>query len=126
MITVIATGFDGGRKRHTSAREATGVMDSAATGRAPRERDFLEELERQRDEAIDLGGDSSQREDAGRGRRGRRAGRAVGRRAGARQARPRPTTRTTSRSRASSAASEPRRPVPAHRMTDAEPDAIEA
>ncbi len=32
-------------------REATGVMDTAATGRAPRERDFLEELQRQRDEA---------------------------------------------------------------------------
>ena len=63
MVTVIATGFDGGHKRHTSTREATGVMDSAATGRAPRERDFLEELQRQRDEAIDLGGDSSHRED---------------------------------------------------------------
>ena len=42
MVTVIATGFDGGRKRHTSAREATGVMDTsgvdapAARARLPR------------------------------------------------------------------------------------------
>ena len=51
MVTVIATGFDGGRKRHvTTAREATGVMDASVTGRQPRERDFLEELQRQRDE----------------------------------------------------------------------------
>jgi cell division protein FtsZ len=50
MVTVIATGFDGGRKRHSSAREATGVMDTSVSGRAPRERDFLEELQRQRDE----------------------------------------------------------------------------
>jgi cell division protein FtsZ len=48
MITVIATGFDGGRKRSVN-REATGVMDRSADGRAPRERDFLEELQRQRD-----------------------------------------------------------------------------
>src|SRR3954449_1231176 len=47
MITVIATGFDGGKKR-SAQREATGVMDRA-DGRAPRERDFLEELQRQRD-----------------------------------------------------------------------------
>jgi cell division protein FtsZ len=51
MVTVIATGFDGGRKRHvTTGREATGVMDASVTGRQPRERDFLEELQRQRDE----------------------------------------------------------------------------
>ena len=53
MVTVIATGFDGGRKRHTSAREATGVMDTSASIRQPRERDFLEELQRQRDEVAD-------------------------------------------------------------------------
>jgi cell division protein FtsZ len=53
MVTVIATGFDGGRKRHvTTSREATGVMDASVTGRQPRERDFLEELQRQRDEVI--------------------------------------------------------------------------
>jgi cell division protein FtsZ len=48
MITVIATGFDGGRKKSVH-REATGVMDRSADGRAPRERDFLEELQRQRE-----------------------------------------------------------------------------
>jgi cell division protein FtsZ len=53
MVTVIATGFDGGRKRHvTTSREATGVMDPAVSGRQPRERDFLEELQRQRDEVV--------------------------------------------------------------------------
>ena len=66
MVTVIATGFDGGRKRHTSAREATGVMDTSASIRQPRERDFLEELQRQRDEildgAIDGGAGTSGRE----------------------------------------------------------------
>jgi len=53
MITVIATGFDGGRKRQSSHREATGVMDSSGSLRAPRERDFLDELQRQRDETVD-------------------------------------------------------------------------
>ncbi len=55
MITVIATGFDGGKKRHLTNREATGVMDTTGSARAPRERDFLEELQRQRDEAVDGG-----------------------------------------------------------------------
>ena len=53
MITVIATGFDGGRKRQSSAREATGVMDTSGSLRQPRERDFLDELQRQRDEVVD-------------------------------------------------------------------------
>jgi cell division protein FtsZ len=51
MITVIATGFDGNRKRdtvrHTQAAQPAGAEASI---RAPRERDFLEELERQRQE----------------------------------------------------------------------------
>jgi cell division protein FtsZ len=51
MITVIATGFDGGRKRFT-AREATGVMDATAAGRTAHDRDFLDELQRQRDEVV--------------------------------------------------------------------------
>ena len=51
MVTVIATGFDGGKKRQTAHREATGVMDTSTTGRASHERDFLEELQRQRQEA---------------------------------------------------------------------------
>jgi cell division protein FtsZ len=54
-ITVIATGFDGGKRRQSVHREAAGVMDGSVAGRAPRERDFLEELQRQRDEAIDRG-----------------------------------------------------------------------
>ncbi len=54
MITVIATGFDGGKKRQIARTDAAaGVMDSTATGRPSRERDFLEELQRQRDEVAD-------------------------------------------------------------------------
>ncbi len=53
MITVIATGFDGGKKRQIARADTTaGVMDSSVVGR-PRERDFLEELQRQRDEVAD-------------------------------------------------------------------------
>src|SRR6476660_7045282 len=48
MITVIATGFDGTRRQNARA-EATGVMDPAVAGR-PRERDFLEELQRERNQ----------------------------------------------------------------------------
>jgi cell division protein FtsZ len=49
MITVIATGFDGGRKRDTGRHAASAQPTDASTSiRAPRERDFLEELERQR------------------------------------------------------------------------------
>ncbi len=55
MITVIATGFDGGKKRQNARHDATAVMDSEATGRPSRERDFLEELQRQRDEVADGG-----------------------------------------------------------------------
>jgi cell division protein FtsZ len=55
MITVIATGFDGGKKRQVARHEATGVMDSSVTGQPSRERDFLEELQRQRDEVADDG-----------------------------------------------------------------------
>jgi cell division protein FtsZ len=50
MITVIATGFDGGKRRQSAQREATGVMDSAASTRQSHERDFLEELQRQREQ----------------------------------------------------------------------------
>jgi hypothetical protein len=63
MITVIATGFDGGRKKQTARHEATGVMDTAATARPSRERDFLVELQRQRDEVADVGGYSLPRHD---------------------------------------------------------------
>ena len=54
MITVIATGFDGTRKRDT-ARHAHAAQPASEQSslRAPRERDFLEELERQRQESGD-------------------------------------------------------------------------
>ena len=52
MITVIATGFDGGKKRPSIQREATGVMD-AASARVAHERDFLQELQRQREEGAE-------------------------------------------------------------------------
>ncbi len=50
MITVIATGFDATRKPVTQRREqaATSPYETAASPRAARGRDFLEELERQR------------------------------------------------------------------------------
>jgi cell division protein FtsZ len=53
MVTVIATGFDGGKKRPSVHREATGVMDTSGSTRASHERDFLEELQRQRQESTD-------------------------------------------------------------------------
>jgi cell division protein FtsZ len=52
MITVIATGFDGNRKREYARRETTGASD-AATSRP--QRDFLEELERQRTQSSNGG-----------------------------------------------------------------------
>ena len=86
MITVIATGFDGNRKRDT-VRHAQAAQPAGAEAsiRAPRERDFLEELERQRQETGNGSLDNQQRP----GRRGRDdpvAGRADGRRAGTGQA----------------------------------------
>jgi cell division protein FtsZ len=55
MITVIATGFDGTRRREPVRREAAATIptDTSGSVRAPRERDFLEELERQRTEIGD-------------------------------------------------------------------------
>jgi cell division protein FtsZ len=54
-ITVIATGFDGSRRREPARREvaAQPAVDGAA--RPTRERDFLEELERQRTQLADAG-----------------------------------------------------------------------
>ncbi len=80
MITVIATGFDGGKKRQTARHEATGVMDSSAA-RPARERDFLEELQRQRDEVAETLRSRPARR-AGRRGRGGAARRALGRGAG--------------------------------------------
>ncbi len=57
MITVIATGFDGGKRRdRRPGAKSAGVMDPAVAGRPSRERDFLEELQRQRDEVAEGGG----------------------------------------------------------------------
>jgi cell division protein FtsZ len=55
MITVIATGFDGTRRREPARHEAAATIptDTSGSVRAPRERDFLEELERQRTEIGD-------------------------------------------------------------------------
>src|SRR4029079_4602046 len=55
MVTVIATGFDGGKRRTSVQREASGVMERAASSRVAHERDFLQELERQRSESVDGG-----------------------------------------------------------------------
>jgi cell division protein FtsZ len=55
MITVIATGFDGSRKLQPRATLASQSVDTSNSVRAPRERDFLEELERQRSESVDGG-----------------------------------------------------------------------
>jgi cell division protein FtsZ len=52
MVTVIATGFDGGKRRPSLHREA-GVMEGAASTRISHERDFLQELERQREQGGD-------------------------------------------------------------------------
>jgi cell division protein FtsZ len=67
MITVIATGFDGKQRRHDLRREAQQPIDTASSMRAPRDRDFLEELERQRTETGNGNGshdDSARRDDA--------------------------------------------------------------
>jgi cell division protein FtsZ len=53
MVTVIATGFDGGKRRPSVQRESTGVMEGTAATRIAHERDFLQELERQREHGTD-------------------------------------------------------------------------
>ena len=57
MITVIATGFDGTRRREPRQAAAAQPSESAASLRAPRERDFLQELERQRTQTVEGGFD---------------------------------------------------------------------
>jgi cell division protein FtsZ len=60
MITVIATGFDGNRKRDTARHgQAAQPATEQQSIRAPRERDFLEELERQRLESSDGASDGN-------------------------------------------------------------------
>jgi hypothetical protein len=65
MITVIATGFDGMRRPQPVRREAAAEpIDAHASIRAPRERDFLEELERQRTQiGEELNGEPAPSED---------------------------------------------------------------
>jgi hypothetical protein len=53
MVTVVATGFDGGKRKPAVQREAAGVMEGAASSRVSHERDFLQELERQREQGSD-------------------------------------------------------------------------
>jgi hypothetical protein len=54
MVTVIATGFDGRQRPPTSRHEDAAVSDATTSGfRVTRERDFLEELERQRSAPIE-------------------------------------------------------------------------
>ena len=56
MITVIATGFDGGKKRQPAATaRRPGSWTRPAPAAPSRERDFLEELQRQREEVADGG-----------------------------------------------------------------------
>jgi cell division protein FtsZ len=62
MITVIATGFDGGKKKPRVEREATGVMDGAST-RVSHERDFLQELQRQREQVAEAPINGSERDE---------------------------------------------------------------
>jgi cell division protein FtsZ len=78
MITVIATGFDGGKRRQSSRYESSQATENgSASIRAPRERDFLEELHRQREESAD-GDDVAARQDAELATAGARADRSVG------------------------------------------------
>ena len=66
MITVIATGFDGNRKRDAARHgQAAQPSDASASIRAPRERDFLDELERQRAQSADGGFQIETGEDRG-------------------------------------------------------------
>jgi cell division protein FtsZ len=60
MITVIATGFDSSRKRDQVRRESAAASDSAAS--RP-QRDFLEELERQRSQTSNGGVEPAARRD---------------------------------------------------------------
>jgi cell division protein FtsZ len=60
QITVIATGFDTTRKRSAARHETAATVhgqDAGVSVRAGRERDFLEELERQRSATAQDGGD---------------------------------------------------------------------
>ncbi|HEY7591365.1 MAG TPA: cell division protein FtsZ [Candidatus Limnocylindrales bacterium] len=59
MITVIATGFDGKARREHHRRESFAVQPGESIARAPRERDYMAELERQRTQTGGTGSGSS-------------------------------------------------------------------
>jgi cell division protein FtsZ len=59
MITVIATGFDATRHREGARRESHSDARPSVRSEAPRERNFLDELERQRSAATGMGVDLS-------------------------------------------------------------------
>ena len=87
MITVIATGFDGGKKRHVGRTDAAAVMDSGATGRPvsrarlPRGAPAPARRGRGRRRVSDLdAGAARRRGGRGRGPASRALGRGVGRR----------------------------------------------
>jgi hypothetical protein len=54
MVTVIATGFDATRKREPARRESTGGIVASGMSRHETQ-DFLAELERQRQQAVEVG-----------------------------------------------------------------------
>ena len=119
MITVIATGFDGTRRREPRQAAAGQQVDASTSSRAPRERDFLEELERQRVESSD-GFQIPIGRPGVAPPRPRRRGRSASR---CRSSARRPTTQTTWRSRASSAGSRSRPAAPGalHRLATGPP-----
>ncbi len=84
MVTVIATGFDGGRKRHKADREATGVMDTVGHGPRTARAGLPRGAPAPARRGHPLGRSQRRR---GRAGRQRAAGRALGRGAGAAQAR---------------------------------------
>jgi cell division protein FtsZ len=65
MITVIATGFDASRKKavHREAAASSHPYETTPSVRAPRDRDFLEELERQRSAVAEEAGEADHARD---------------------------------------------------------------
>ena len=59
MITVIATGFDGKARREHHRRESFSQQPGESIARAPRERDYMAELERQRTQPASGSGSGS-------------------------------------------------------------------
>ncbi|MFL5778059.1 MAG: cell division protein FtsZ [Chloroflexota bacterium] len=87
MITVIATGFDGGRRRQTARQEDQAAVNGSADAIRGLDRDFLGELQRQRDEVSGSPFDlpSKRDDEAAAVRGGARVERVVGEPAGVRR-----------------------------------------